>query len=401
MSSPFASHTDSPASPVVILGADVVLAAQPATAVQLAHACRALGFATAIPVSWGDELVAAEAVRRIAVGQRPMVRCSCPLVVERLLAEGDELSESIVRLPPPAVAASRYLRALYAPVRLLVTYAGSCHGAEDVSIDACLTPAELFRAFLERGIVVGSQPKMYDSILPPDRRRYCSEPGGVPSGAYLRSCGVAMMSPAPPSFAVDVAHCLLSGARAVVEVAPAVGCACVYGSPDAEATAARLASAEPPRSPQPVVDSAIALDWSPPILRHVERPLPPAAKPMEHARERTPAPSPVARGAASSDRASIAPRRSPAGGVPVSRDVGGRRLPRAYVAHRRSSPGGTRRMESSEAEDAALERAGRRHPVSPPSALSIASRSVRLAIVMGGLVVLAAALGFSIGQAMH
>ena len=47
------------AVPIVILGTDAVLAALPATAVQLAHACIEAGFINVIPASWGDELIAA------------------------------------------------------------------------------------------------------------------------------------------------------------------------------------------------------------------------------------------------------------------------------------------------------------------------------------------------------
>jgi hypothetical protein len=41
---------------LVILGTDAVLAAAPATPVQLAHACLAAGYGAAVPASWGDEL---------------------------------------------------------------------------------------------------------------------------------------------------------------------------------------------------------------------------------------------------------------------------------------------------------------------------------------------------------
>src|SRR5690348_16284732 len=47
-----------PSVPVVILGTDALLAAAPATPVQLAHACLRGGFANVIPASWGDELIA-------------------------------------------------------------------------------------------------------------------------------------------------------------------------------------------------------------------------------------------------------------------------------------------------------------------------------------------------------
>ena len=51
--------------PIVILGTDALLAASPATPVQLAHACLRAGFANVIPASWGDELIAAAVLRRL------------------------------------------------------------------------------------------------------------------------------------------------------------------------------------------------------------------------------------------------------------------------------------------------------------------------------------------------
>jgi hypothetical protein len=42
----------------VILGNDAILAAEPSTTAQLAHACGAAGFDIIVPPSWGDELVA-------------------------------------------------------------------------------------------------------------------------------------------------------------------------------------------------------------------------------------------------------------------------------------------------------------------------------------------------------
>ena len=63
---PLGSTPDSHPSSVVVLGADAVLAALPATPVQLAHACRALGYDVAFPASWGDEVVAGTCPRSSA-----------------------------------------------------------------------------------------------------------------------------------------------------------------------------------------------------------------------------------------------------------------------------------------------------------------------------------------------
>src|SRR3954452_4999807 len=71
---------------VAIIGNDAVLAAAPATPVQLSHACLRRGFSVAVPASWGDELIAAEAMRKLASRDKgPAVMCVCPYARSRLL----------------------------------------------------------------------------------------------------------------------------------------------------------------------------------------------------------------------------------------------------------------------------------------------------------------------------
>src|SRR6185437_5032874 len=65
------------ATPFIILGADAVLAAQPASPVQLAHACQALGFELAAPATWGDELIAESCIQQLGAYEHPAaVICS-------------------------------------------------------------------------------------------------------------------------------------------------------------------------------------------------------------------------------------------------------------------------------------------------------------------------------------
>src|SRR5689334_18226189 len=111
-SSGMMSHTAQPHSgpprvtSVVILGNDAVLAARPATAVQLAHACRRAGFDAAVPASWGDELVAAESARQLRErGDGAAILCACPHVEARLLAPGPDLAPLLVPVVAPPVAA--------------------------------------------------------------------------------------------------------------------------------------------------------------------------------------------------------------------------------------------------------------------------------------------------------
>src|SRR3954453_820954 len=71
---------------VAIIGNDAVLVAAPATPVQLSHACLRYGFSFAVPASWGDELVAAEALHQLATRSKgPAVMCVCPYARSRLL----------------------------------------------------------------------------------------------------------------------------------------------------------------------------------------------------------------------------------------------------------------------------------------------------------------------------
>ena len=142
---------------LAILGADALLSAQPATAVQLAHACARIGYHSVVPSSWGDELVAAGCLRQIATRRGngdsgPAIFCSCPYVAHRLLAVGPDLEPFLTSFVPPPVAVARYLRAVYTPWRIRLTYIGRCPGAADDSIDARITPEELLAVLTERGV---------------------------------------------------------------------------------------------------------------------------------------------------------------------------------------------------------------------------------------------------------
>src|SRR5688500_20159116 len=98
----------SPPLSVVILGTDIVLAAAPATPVQLAHACLAAGYGAVVPASWGDELIATECLRRTTRrGRDPVVCAVCPRVTDRLLARGGGLAQVAMALVSPPVATAR------------------------------------------------------------------------------------------------------------------------------------------------------------------------------------------------------------------------------------------------------------------------------------------------------
>ena len=151
-SEPAASQT----VPIVILGTDSLLAAAPATPVQLAHACLRAGFGNVVPASWGDELIAAAVLRQLPrFGNGPAIQCSCPIVAHRLLTTGGDLRPVMLALVSPPVALARYVRALSHPTRTRITYVGGCPGASDESIDIRMTPEALIAMLAERDIAAG------------------------------------------------------------------------------------------------------------------------------------------------------------------------------------------------------------------------------------------------------
>ena len=263
-----ANHTADTAaglgSGVVILGVDVLLASRPATPVQVAQACFAAGFRDAVPASWGDEIVAAACARAVRErGKRPLIMCACPRVAQRLLSAGDELESCFVSLVPPPVAAARYVRAGLANGDVHITYVGDCPGAVDDAIDQRISPAAFLAILAAQGIVLVQQPKYFDSVIPADRRRFASVPGGTPTVEFLRvtAPGHSLLEVDDDDFASPIAQRLLAGDPVVIDVATRMHCVCsgaVAGVPASQARA-EVTALEPPRARSSVVDDSIAM----------------------------------------------------------------------------------------------------------------------------------------------
>jgi hypothetical protein len=358
---------------LLILGNDVVLAAAPATAVQLAHACLAAGYQAVIPASWGDELLAARALDRLRETSGPAVQCSCPFVARRLAAQETPIAPMLLSMVSPPIATAEYVRALYAPAQPRITFAGGCAAVVHDAIDVWWSADELLNHLVDQGIVIAKQPTEFDAVLPPDRRRFYSEPGGVPNERALQQL------PTPVEFhelgaddvVVELAQRLLANRRELLDVAPALGCRCSgarTGSSPADARV-RLRELEPPRSFTPVVDHSVALelDGVPVPVNAIEQtapidsgappPLPSPLRPTPESQRSTPS-------ELATDSSLVAvealPRRSPPGlarpvlgTMPHARTDAGRQLPRAYVARRRSSPRSVPRQTASRPVDAA------------------------------------------------
>lgn len=247
-----------------------MLAAAPATPVQLAHACLLRGFSVAIPASWGDELIAAESVRRLVARDKgPAVMCVCPYVRARLLAPGPDLAPFLVSLVSPPVAAARYLRSVYGEHGVHITYVGGCPGADDPAIDDRLTPNAFLAELAERGISLSEQPLVFDSIVPPDRRRWCSLPGGVPSAEVLwnETDARTLVEIDPDDVSTDLAQHIITREHVLLDLAPSLGCVCSGAVPTLSSRSARVAVAalEPPRALGPVVDPATVVPLDAPV----------------------------------------------------------------------------------------------------------------------------------------
>jgi len=254
------------ATPLIILGADAVLAAQPASPVQLAHACQALGYELAAPATWGDELIAERCLDQLVEYEHPAaVICSCPLVTERLTRTGAVLEPFMLTFVSPPVATARYLRAAFSGRSLHITYAGACPGADDESIDARILPAKLLDAFAEVGISLSEQPSCFDSLLPLDRRRFYSLPGGVPARAQVEHLAQrALVELSGDDAVLELAQQLMEQSPALIDLAAPLGCACAGAGAHGVRghSGAGLLTLEPPRARQRVLDPSLQVEVS-------------------------------------------------------------------------------------------------------------------------------------------
>lgn len=336
----------------------MLLAALPATPVQLAHACYQLGFEIVVPASWGDELVAHAVLEDLRHRDRePVIQCTCPLVFERLLANGQHLLPSMVQTASPAVAAARYARQAFSPRNLNITYVGACPGARHTSIDERCVPDELLRALAEHDISIADMPTVFDSVLPPDRRRFISLPGGCPSQEALwqASDGRMLREVTQPTFSTDLAQTLVWREHVMVDVAPSLGCACAGSCSRLGARSGRVAvmAVEPPRATQPV------LHWRPeytapplqapvaPEMGNGDTPRMPTARP--HDAEESIAPAPVSERAPEQSVTAVSRSRSRVR-TPTP-------LPRAYLAKRRHIAPGAAAAETTQPDEPQLDEA--------------------------------------------
>jgi diguanylate cyclase (GGDEF)-like protein len=248
---------------VLILSPEAAAHFYPASPEQVVNACYEAGFRTVSRGVIGDELVAAEYLRLWDEEQwGTMVRSTDPVVVETVRARYPELIPYLAPIAIPAVAEARYLRARQGTA-LPVIYAGISPPAYSPDLDAAITFGDLEEVFRVRGVSVLSQPGYFHRV-PEERRRHLSAAGGMPlamleefrhtAGRFRVIRGVEALGALARAVSVDRLELgfvdVLSYERALDH--PLSG-------PKEELywRRALLASTEPPRSRQPVVDSGV------------------------------------------------------------------------------------------------------------------------------------------------
>ncbi len=248
---------------VLILGQESVAHFYPATPEQLINACYEAGFRAVTRGVIGDELVAAEYLKLWE--EEPwgtLIRSTDPVVVETVRARYPELLPYLAPVTLPAVAEARYLRAQHGP-GLKIACAGVCPPVNSPDLDASITFGDLEQLFRIRGVSVLSQATYFQRV-PEERRRHLSAAGGLPlalleesrysSRRFRKIRGLDALPAVARAVAVDRLD------LGFVDILSTEGSLDhPLSGPTEELYWRRelLASTEPPRSRQPVVDGAV------------------------------------------------------------------------------------------------------------------------------------------------
>ena len=180
-------------------------------------------------------------------------------------------------LVAPPVATARYLRAAYGEHGVHITYIGGCPSAEDPSINERLTPDAFLADLADHSIALAEQPLVFDSIVPPDRRRWCSLPGGTPTAEVLwgDSDMRILVEIDRDDVSTDLAQHIITHEHVLLDLAPSLGCVCSGAIRSSQARTARaaLTALEPPRAPKPIIDAAPMVSLNAPVAEHVASPV--------------------------------------------------------------------------------------------------------------------------------
>ena len=248
---------------ILILGPESAAHFFPATPEQVVNACYAAGFRVVSRGVLGDELVAAEYQRLWrSEDWGTMIRSTDPVVVEAIRTRYPELLPYLAPITVPAVAEARYLRGLYG-IELSIVYAGINLPSGDPELSAAITFADLEQLFRILGVVVVQQAGVFQRV-PEERRRHMSAAGGMPlalleefshsSRRFRKLRGLDCLPGLSRAVAVDRLD------LGFVDLLATEGqLAHPLSGPSDELywRRALVASTEPPRSPEPVVDRRV------------------------------------------------------------------------------------------------------------------------------------------------
>ncbi len=248
---------------LLILSPEAVTHFYPASPEQVVNACYAAGYRRVTRGVLGDELVAREYLRLWEEESwGTMLRSTDAVVVETIRAQHPELIPYLAPVTTPPIAEARYLRAQYGDA-LPVVYAGVSLPTDSSELDASITFADLDEIFRLRGVSVLSQPVFFQRV-PEERRRHLSAAGGMPlamleearhsSNRFRTVRGLSALPALARAVAVD---------RLELGFVDILSC---EGSLDHPLSGPKeelywrraiVASTEPPRSRQPVVDATV------------------------------------------------------------------------------------------------------------------------------------------------
>ena len=248
---------------ILILSPESAAHFYPATPEQVVNACYAAGFRTVHRGVIGDELVAAEYLSLWRdEGWGTLIRSTDPVVVETVRIDFPELVPYLAPVTIPAVAEARYLRAKHGQ-DLRVVYAGVAAPRNTPELDAAITFEDLERIFQLRGVSVLAQSD-YFARIPEERRRHLSAAGGLPltmleearyaSRRFRTMRGLRHLPALAHAVAVDR---LDLGFVDLLSFEGTLDHPLLGPRDQLYWRRALLASAEPPRSQQPVVDGTL------------------------------------------------------------------------------------------------------------------------------------------------
>jgi diguanylate cyclase (GGDEF)-like protein len=265
---------------VLILAPESVAHFYPATPEQLINACYEAGFRAVTRGVIGDELVAAEYLKLWE--EEPwgtLIRSTDPVVVETVRTQYPELLPYLAPVTSPAVAEARYLRAQYGP-GVKIAFAGVCPPVASPDLDAAITYGDLDQLFRIRGVNVLSQATFFQRV-PEERRRHLSAAGGLPlalleesrysSRRFRKIRGLDALPAVARAVAVDR---LDLGFVDILSTEGALDHPLSGPTDELYWRRELLASIEPPRSRQPVVDGTVVASIGATFAFKPRRPVP-------------------------------------------------------------------------------------------------------------------------------